>query len=170
MWGQSHCTQAKGSSHWHCQWLLNCAWTEFDRIFTKCSPMLQHFVLSLPLLSTPLSSILARNAFNSHEELKGNLIESCSVLWPACCHSSLAGSFLVSPCSQAGWENAQSRLERAWWRADSWWFSAKMPGACFQASKKFTSCPEKPQKTVYRKQRLLAERRDRIRKFYKLWL
>lgn len=75
----------------------------------KILPMLQHFVPSLPLLSTPISSILAHNAFNSCEELKGNLIKSCSVLWPACCHPSLAGSpSLVSPCSQSGRWNAHN--------------------------------------------------------------
>lgn len=80
----------------------------------KILPVLQHFVLSLSLLSSPIASILARNAFNSCEELKDNLIKSCCVLWPVCCHPSLAGSpSLVSPCSLTGRWNAHNWLEGA---------------------------------------------------------
>lgn len=33
-----------------------------------------------------------------------------------------------------------------------------MPGACLKTSKSFASCPEKPQKAVYRKQKLYRKK------------
>lgn len=135
--------------------------TEYLQNFAlRCNAFFYHCLCWVHLYP---KSYTGRYAFNFDEELKGNLIKSSSVLWLEYCHSSLAGSpSHVPPRYQTGrgWQNVHNWLGRPWWRAVSWWFSEEMPGVCLKTSKTFTPCPEKPQKTVYRKQRLYRKERQ----------